>query len=551
MRLSLKRISALVVSAVMVTSLAGCNSGGKTGSRETGQTGETQKIQETQETKEAGEFSYPMDGGGTVTYWMELNPNVAANYTNMGETHFAKKLQADTGISIEYQHPAVGQGIEQFNLLLSNRTLPDIIEYGWFGYAGGPQKAIEDSVIIPLNDIIDQYCPNFKAYLEANPEVDKMIKTDDGTYYCFPFIRGADKLMVSTGPMLREDWLQELNLEIPTTIDEWYEVLSAFKNEKGAAAPFTYQYSQVALTDNNPFANAFGAPRTFYLGDDGKVHYGAIEDGYKEYLQTMNQWMAEGLIDVDLATLTGDQVSAKITNGSAGAAYGYCGSGMGTWINSGKATDEKFSLAAAPWPVINKGDKPQFAQKDNAYVITQGAAAITTSCENVELAARLLDYAYGKEGNILYNFGEEGVSYTVENGEFIYTDELLKNPNLSITHAMAGYIRANYNGPFVQDERYATQYYQLENQKKALEIWSDTNAGAHVLPPITPTVDESQEQARIMNEVNTYRDEMTLKFILGNKGFDEWDDYVKTIKDMNIDRVLEIQNSALERYNSR
>ena len=54
-----------------------------------------------------------------------------------------------------------------------------------------------------------------------------------------------------------------------------------------------------------------------------------------------------------------------------------------------------------------------------------------------------------------------------------------------------------------------------------------------------------------MNEINTYRDEMTLKFILGNKSFDEWDDYVNTINGMNLDRVLEIQNAALERYQSR
>lgn len=116
---------------------------------------------------------------------------------------------------------------------------------------------------------------------------------------------------------------------------------------------------------------------------------------------------------------------------------------------------------------------------------------------------------------------------------------------------MSGYARANYNGPFVQDEAYAEQYYKLDSQKQALELWSATNASAHILPPVTPTVDESKEQAQIMNEINTYRDEMTLKFILGNMSFDKWDEYVKTIEGMNLERVLEIQNSALERYESR
>ena len=122
-------------------------------------------------------FSYPVAEGGTLSYWVELNANAAANYTSLNDTEFGKKLQENTGITIEFQHPAVGQVAEQFNLLLSNRTLPDIIEYSWMTYAGGPQKAIEDGVVLPLNDVIDSYCPNLKAYLAENPQVDKMITT--------------------------------------------------------------------------------------------------------------------------------------------------------------------------------------------------------------------------------------------------------------------------------------------------------------------------------------------------------------------------------------
>jgi len=54
-----------------------------------------------------------------------------------------------------------------------------------------------------------------------------------------------------------------------------------------------------------------------------------------------------------------------------------------------------------------------------------------------------------------------------------------------------------------------------------------------------------------MNEINTYRDEMTLKFMFGTESLDKFDDYVKNIKNMGLDRALEIQNAALERYNSR
>lgn len=551
-KMLLKKGTALLSAMVMTVSLTACG-GGKDTVDSQGSQADNQQAAESSKAdgkaEEAG-FSYPMEGGGTLSYWMELNSNVASNYTSVGETPFAQALQEKTGITIEFQHPAVGQTQEAFNLLLANADLPDIIEYSWINYSGGPEKAIDDEVIISLNEIMDKYCPNLKAFLEANPEVDKMVKTDDGLYYCFPFIRGEAKLMTSVGLMLRQDWLEELNLEVPETIDEWHDVLTAFKEEKGAAAPFTYLYGSGYLTDNNPFAFAYGAPRSFYVGDDGRVHYGAIDDGYREYLQTMKQWMSEGLIDVDLATLTGDQVTAKITNGSAGASFGYCGSGMGVWTNSGQSTDPAYALISAPYPTVNKGDTPEFGQKDNDYVIT-GAAAISSSCENIEAAARLLDYAYSEEGHLLYNFGIEGESYEMTDGKAIFTEKVMNNPDLSLAQSLSGYIRATYNGPFVQDGNYIDQYYALDSQKDAVIIWSSTNAKAHIVPPITATVEESSELSRLMNEINTYRDGNTLKFMLGTRSLDEWDAYVNEIKGMNIERALEIQNAALDRYNAR
>ena len=495
--------------------------------------------------------AYPLDTDVTLTYWMELNSNVAASYHNMADTPFGKNLIRETGIRIQYIHPAAGQVAEAFNLLLSEKVLPDIIENNWLDYSGGPQKAIKDGIIIPLNDVIEQYCPNLKAYLEAHPEIDAMVKTDDGTYYCFPFIRGSDVLLTSTGLVLREDWLKELNLEVPETIEEWEVVLTAFKEKKNAEAPFTFQYSLEDFTNNNPWVYAFGVTGNFYLDDSGNIVYGAVQDGYKEYLQLMNKWVEQGLLDVDLLTLTGEQVAAKITQGMSGASFGYCGSGMGNWINVGKEKDENYNLVAAPYPTLEKGTKPELGQRDNNY-IGIGSAAISTSCENIELAAKLLDYAYSEEGHMLYNFGEEGTSYELINDEPNYTELLLNNPEgISVTHAMGGYIRANYNGPFIQDQAYVEQYYTLDNQKDAVKIWAETNMEKHIIPPITPTAEESQEQSQIMYDINTYRDEYAIKFIFGTIDFSEWDTYVETIYKMGLDKVLEIQNDALERYYAR
>lgn len=71
------------------------------------------------------------------------------------------------------------------------------------------------------------------------------------------------------------------------------------------------------------------------------------------------------------------------------------------------------------------------------------------------------------------------------------------------------------------------------------------------MPPVTPTSEESREYSAIMNEINTYRDEMVLKFIFGTESLDNFDTYVKNIENMGLDRALEIQRAALERYNAR
>ncbi|MCI5556793.1 extracellular solute-binding protein [bacterium] len=546
MKKSNKVLALLTAVSLSAGLLAGC--GGSASSASSSAAGSSTAADSANAATE--EFSYPMSGK-ELTYWCELNTNVSANYTNMGDTPFGQGLMERTGVTITYLHPPTGQLNEQFNLILADGDLPDIMEYTWQSYPGGPQKAIEDGNILALNDIIDQYCPNLKAYLEAHPDVDRQCKTDEGNYYMFPFVRGDDSLRVSTGLMIRQDWLNDLGLEMPTTIDEWHDVLTAFKTEKDATAPFAFEYTTPSLRNNWPFMSAYNTTAEFYVGDDGKIHYGPAEENYKEFLATMNQWYKEGLLDPDMPTAQLDQVSAKMTSGASGASLGWIGSRMGVRTTAAKETDPNYDLEAAPVPTLNKGETAKMGPMDNV-VVNNGGAAITTRCKDIEAAARLLDWAYSDEGHMYYNFGTEGESYTMENGEPVYTDLILNNPDgLPIAQAMSGYIRGNYNGPFVQDVRYAQQYYTMDCQKKAQATWTVPEASEHVLPPITPSSGESEEFSAIMNEINTYRDEMTLKFILGTESLDNFDKFVDTMNQMNLKRAIEIENSALDRYNAR
>lgn len=561
MRRNWKKPAALFTAAIMAASLlAGC---GKSGNEAAVDAEVKDTANAAAETTASGSqtgtaapaeaASYPLAEGGSLTYWLQLNANVSANFTNLGETELGKAWQEQTGVTVEFQHPASGQEKEQFNLIIADGSLPDIMEWQWVkNYPGGPEKAIKDGVIIPLNDIFDQYCPNIKKYLAENPDVDKMIKTDDGNYFAFPFIRGEDKLCYTVGGFIRQDWLDELGMEVPETVDEWHEVLTAFKEKKGAEAPFCFDW--VNFKDSNPIAFAFKVGTAngtqFILDDEGKVAYAPAQEGYKDYLMTLNQWYQEGLIDKDIATLNGDQVTAKMTSDKAGASVGWAASRMQLFMTSAQKDNPDYLLVPTPTPTQEKGATPEYGYVENQF--PDVAAAITSSCKNVELAAKFLDYGYSEAGHNMFNYGIEGVSYEMKDGKAEYTELVTQNlDGWPLAQSLAKYIRANYNGPFVQDLNYLEQYLQLPTVKECPTVWTVEDARKHTVPNITPTQEESKELATITNELGTYVDEMSLKFIFGTESFDNWDNYIQTLQGMKLDRALEIENAALGRYNAR
>jgi putative aldouronate transport system substrate-binding protein len=540
----IKLVSAVVATSVMGSLVIACSSNSTQPPAESGKPAVPAPASAT--------VAYPIKTDKTLTYWQEITGNLVGVKTTHSDIPIYQELQKKTGIPLKFIAPPTNQGKEALNVLLASGDLPDLIEYNFLDFPGGPEKAIKDGYILKLNDVIDKYAPNLKKYLKEHPEIDKMVKTDNGSYYAFPFIRGDDYLKVFQGPMLRKDWLDELKLPVPTTIDEWYTTLKAFKEKKGASAPFSVVSVPRPLNEfnNGAFVGAYNVTRNFYL-DGNTIKFGPMEKGYKDFLATFRKWYEEGLIDKNVATSDIKLIDAGFASGAIGATVNNAGGGIGRFQPILSAKDPKAELVAAPYPVVKKGDTPQFGQKDQAFS-PGGMVAITAKSKNVELAARLLDYGYSEEGHMFYNFGTEGVSYKMVNGNPVYTDLLMKNPDkLAPAQAMALYIRGNSNGPFVQDRRYIEQYLALQTQRDAVTIWQKTDVSKHQLPPITPTPEESTEMAKIMTDVNTLVDEMTLKLILGTEPMDNFEKYVDKLKSIKIDRALEIQKAALERYNKR
>ena len=435
---------------------------------------------------------------------------------------------------------------EAFNIMIASKELPDIIERHWAGdYPGGAEKAIKDGIIVKTNELIDKYAPNYKAVLKADPEKEKQVKTDSGNLFGFSFFRGDDLNTVYYGPVLRNDWLKELNLEVPTTIDEFETVLNAFK-KKGIVSPYT----QAKALEGDFIAGAFGFNRGWYIDDSKKVAFGPMNAKYKDYLTVLNRWFKDGLFDKNFASNDDNAKKANMLNGKSGATVGLVGGNMGTWINSMKDKDPKYDLVAAPYPTLNKGDKVKFSQKD--WKFAGLSAAITTACKNPEIAARLLDYGYSKEGDILFNFGTENVSYTMVNNIPTYTDLILKNSDkLSIAEAMGKYQRACYAAPMVQAKQYYLQFLVLAQQKAAVELWSKANPYPNKYPNATTTPEESAELATIESDINTYVDEITLKVIMGTAPLSEIDKMQTQIKNMKFEKATQLRQAAVDRFNKR
>ena len=485
---------------------------------------------------------------GKLTVWMELHANLSPNYVNFGDSPFAQELQKRTGIEVEYLHPSTGAAREAFNLMVADGNFPDIIQYSFQGYSGGPEKAIDDGVIIPLNDIIDKWAPNLKKVFTDKPDWARQAKTDSGIYYAFPFFRGDERLLFSNGLMVRRDWLNELGISVPETLDDVHNILAAFRDKKGIPAPFSADRS--ILIGNNAFIYAFGQAFGFYVHEDGQIHYGVIEPNFRNYLTLMAQWYREGLIDQDIFSLNATVVGSKITTGQSGMSYGGLNNPMNTWNLAAKKTNPDFSLVMVPNPGIQKGVRTEYSLTGLIFAGAMGGISSTT--RNQELAARYMDYGYSPEGQLFYNFGIEGVSYNMINGFPTYTDLVMNHPQgWPISQSLAAYAQAGMNGFFIQDWRYYEQYMNTPEGKESMETIFYPVSIKHTMPILTPTVAEGQDLSRIMNEINTYVEEMVTKYILGTENLNTFDNFIATVKRMGIERALEIRNAALARFLAR
>lgn len=490
------------------------------------------------------EVTYPL-AGDNLTLVIDC-PEVAniAVVGSIMDTPFLKAYQEATGVKVTVRHPA------DMTLTFAGGNMGDIVFYrNWGSYPGGFTKAIEDGIILPIEDKVAQYAPDYYAALQSNDTWRRQAYTSDGRLPGFYFIRGTEILCTSNGLIIRDDWLNDLNLDFPETIEEFRNVLIAFRDEKGAAAPWSVPYWNLKLAiERGMITSPFNLPKGDFYVQDGKIKYGYYSQEMKEVLVWLNGLYSEGLLDKNLSTIDESTTRSNTMTGISGVTFGAAGGGIGNMMTT-MADDPSFSVTGLGSLVANKGDKAMSGHFDNPVLAF--AAVVTPNCENVELALQFLNYAWTEAGNLLCNFGIEGVSYTMVDGQPTYTDLIMNNPDgLTVTQALLQYSQAgtvNLVG-YKQEEGYIWQYYNNEQQTGALRRWSNTDAKTYKMPPLSPSVEQADEFSAISAEVNTYVSESILKFITGAESLDNYDNYLETLRKMGVERLIEIYQIQYEAY---
>ncbi len=536
MKKAIKVIALFMTAAMTIACFAGCS-----------------KNEQTQATTD----------GKSFTLWTAMDGNSTVSLMSYNEMLFFQELEKLTGVHIDFIHPIAGStGNEAFVTMISGSERPDIMEYYWTSYTGGPQQAIDDGVIVALNDYLKDHAPNYYDYMEgekgkANGYQYKVeTTTEQGQYYGFNALNIGD-LRCFAGLYVRADKLEQWGLDIPETIDDWAAVFAKAKAD-GFNKPFTTNKDVMSYAEPyHGFNTAFDVGKNIYI-DNGKATFAPFQKGYKEFVALMAEWTKLGYVDTGFVTNDSAKIEGNIANGYSIAAYGWV-STLDKLTTAAKEKFPSFSLAACPFPSAKKGEPSRFGGVSGEATPT--AYGISTTCGNIEKAIEWCDNFYTEEGSVLRNFGVEGDTYTIEekDGEkhYVYTEKITNYKDegfTSIAQALYKYmLPANHPG-LNQHPDYLAGYYPLPAQIDAVEVWNKgvPQARKTKLPEMLAyTEDEAREKTDILEVARPELDVAISNIILGKASIDTYDAAIEKAKENGYDRVLEIEQAAYDRYMSK
>ena len=492
---------------------------------------------------------YPLDTDDTLELMATFPDPLFASYPNgMADCLIYQEAEKATGVKMTYSPLSTSASAEQFNVIVASGSYPDLVGWG-LNYATGDDAAVEDDVYLDLIEYIPQYAPNYFKILGTDDELLDTALTDSGYITSFAAVVTEESLG-KAGLVIRTDLLDKLGLDKPYTIDEYENVLAAFKDE-GLAQPLM-MLAPGAIQDNwlaaafdvAAFCNSFPMSVAPTYVKDGEIKFGPLEDGFLDYLTLVHEWYEKGYIDSDFisknANWNGPDYSNAITNGDAGIFYADQGN-LGGYVAGSEV--EGFAVEAAFDMHADKDSVNHFLAKSSKSV--GNGFHITSSCENVELACKWGDWWYSDEGSLLANYGVEGTSFDYIDGVPTLNETVTDAPE-GMRDALLIYCSNNTICCVIDNNAVTSGYSELD--KAAPEIWATGMDDAYVIPStVSLSAEETTEAMSIYTDIQTLCMESIAKFINGDKSLDEYDQFAADIEAMNIDGYLAIYQEAYDR----
>ena len=559
--MKMKKVLSLMLAATLTLSLSAC--GGKDSGQESqggskeeasGSSQEDAPSEEEADGADAGEADGSQESAGGSGMQITEEPVtltvLTTRWGNMGDSftnnEFLQQLEAETNVHIEWQVQSLNDWGEQKGIMLAGGELPDII----FGNQTFNDADIMNNseLFMPLDDLIDQYMPNYKKALEEMPDLKKVCTFPDGQMYSM----GKNlplRPKSCNQPIINKQWLDNLNLEVPTNVDELYEVLKAFKEQdaNGNGDPndeIPISGSKgISMDLLNPWGITDLNGYKMLVNEDGSLTYYPTCEAYKEGLKWLNKLYAEGIIDPEAFTQDDAMLTAKRQDPNVsrvGLEYAWTAdSNFGQWSS-------EYTII----PPIAGPDGKCYTGGDVNGVssIVRNEVMITTFCENPEVAAKWIDLFYTGEASIQNFWGGIGNVIT-KHDDGTYT---LNDPPEG-TSADAWYWDSSLRdfGPkyvsseFEKNVKLSTESgdgKKVEDSK----IAEDTVTTPY--PNVMFTNEENEERPTLTTDIDKYVESTRAKWITEGGIDEEWDAYVEQLNAMGLERLIQIYTDAYDRY---
>ncbi|PAF33558.1 ABC transporter substrate-binding protein [Paenibacillus sp. 7516] len=490
--------------------------------------------------------------------------------TNLLTNKFTKKMEEKFNVKINWTTVPFDGAAEKRQISLASGDYPDLyLLIPWVDRFSQTDllKFGQQGVIVPLNDLIEQYAPNIKKVLDSSEYYKAMNTAPDGNIYGLTGLNECFHCSYPNKMWMNTKWLEQLGLSEPTTTEEFKEVLKAFKtkdpngNGKADEVPLSGSIENFGVHIIPYLMNGFiyDDDRTYLIAKDGRVDTVANKPEWKEGLAYIKSLYDEGLIDP--GAFTQNVGAFKKIGDNADAQLLGAGAAMHPSLFVNTAEGAPYGKDYNPIAPL-KGPHANYATYN--YPIDPGASFVLTNkaSEETQIAAiKMLDYLYTQEGAMSAYLGEEGTSWRKpEEGDVALNDQVEplykaiplptgEEPRNDSWGALSQY---NHHRAYRDAEVQGKDIYAGDGYERRLyeaTLLMEGKEPKEVFPHWALWVDpaNADETSMMQTNLKDYIDQNALQFITGAKSLEkDWDDYVKGLEGLNIKRYLEIMQAAYD-----